>query len=235
MVVRVMRPLVPASFAALALACGALGCGPSQARVCRNNGACGEGEVCIVGKCTAAASSGPVASNTRRVVITPDAIAYVTSAGEGGPGARLAAISLGASVGASGRILVKFPKGDWSKDSVAKAYLVLDRAEGAAAGPGDVKLRAQKIVEPWSAKGEAGVTWASPPGSVSIASAEARVAPRGTAPIRIDVTEFAVELAKKDGRPWGLRVEGDGDGYGVPIATGFGAGIGPRLEVFLTP
>ena len=210
------------------------GCGAARPRVCRATSACRDGEACVVGKCTPTTSSGPVSSSTRRIVLEPESIAWVSSSGEGGEGARVTALSLGASVGDHGRILVKFPKGDWSKDSVVKAYLILDRAEGAQAGPGEVLLRADRIVTPWSAGANAGTSWASPPDAVAILGGEAKVAPRGAAPIRIEVTPYAVELAKKGVRTWGLRIEGSGEGFGVPIATGFGDGQGPRLEVYVS-
>lgn len=39
--------------------------------------------------------------------------------------------------------------------------------------------------------------------------------------------------SKKGASVWGLRIEGSGQGYGVPIATGFGKGMGPRVEVYV--
>ena len=212
----------------------AIGCGAARPRVCRATSACNDGEACVVGKCTLATGSGPVSSTTRRILLEPESIAWVSSSGEGGEGERLTALSLGASVGDHGRILVKFARGEWSKDSVVKAYLVLDRAEGAQAGPGDVLIRADRIVTPWSASAHAGTSWASPPDAVSMIGSEAKVAPRGAAPIRIEVTPYAIELGKKGTRAWGLRIEGSGGGFGVPIATGFGGGHGPRLEVYVS-
>jgi hypothetical protein len=129
---------------------------------------------------------------------------------------------------------VKFPV-SWTIDKLARAYLVLERAQGAQAGPGDVLVRAERIVEPWSVRGDVGTSWASPPRSESI-GAEMRVDARGTAPIRLDVTPYATELARKGAQTWGLRIEAKGAGYGLPIATGFGASGGPpRLEVYLQP
>jgi hypothetical protein len=211
-----------------------VGCGAARPRVCRTTSACGDGEACVVGKCSPATAPGPVSSTTRRIVLEPESIAWISTSGEGAEGERITALSLGASVGEHGRILVRFPRGDWSKESVVKAYLVLDRAEGAQAGPGDVLLRADRIVTPWSASAHAGTSWASPPEAVSMIGGEAKVAPRGAVPIRIEVTPYAIELAKKGARSWGLRVEGKGEGFGVPIATGFGGGQGPRLEVYVS-
>ncbi len=229
------RPaLILVGFASLCLV-GLVGCGGASPRVCRASSTCSDGEACVVGRCTLATAPGPVAPTTRRLIVPAESIAFVTSSGEGGAEHRLASIALGASIGDSARILVRFPRGLWSDGAVAKAYLVLDRAEATQAGPSEVLLRAERIVEPWSLKAQAGLSWASPPQSLSITGAEARVAPRGVAPIRIDVTAYAVELGKKNLTSWGLRIEGKGDGYGVPIATGFVAGSAPRLEVFLNP
>lgn len=219
----------------LASALLVVSCASKAPRLCHTSGVCGDGEACVVGQCVSSIAPSPVAANARRVVLEPESIAYVTSSGEGGAGARLSSVSLGATVGDRARILVKFPKSDWGKQTVTKAFLLLDRAEGAQAGPDEIVVRAASIVEPWSAKADAGTSWASPPNAVSIATGEARISPRGSAPIRIEVTDYAIALGKKDARPWGLRIEAKGDGYGVPIATGFGAGTGPRLEVYLAP
>lgn len=146
-------------------------------------------------------------------------------------GPRPITASLGATVGPRARILLKLPKPTW-RDPLQRAWLVLDRADYAQAGPTDVTIRAEKIVEPWSAKGGAGTTWASPPKSEAIAGAEITVSARGGAPIRIDITSYVETLSKKGASNWGLRVEGAGKGYGVPIATGFGKGLGPRVEVY---
>jgi hypothetical protein len=169
---------------------------------------------------------------SRRIVVEPEALALVLSDDDDVESARPPVAALGAAIGPRARILVKWPKPTWGQ-GVQRAWLVLERVEGASAGPSEVELRVERIIEPWSLKGSAGTTWASPPRSESIDGAVARVAPRGTAPIRIDVTSYANEIAKKGAKTWGLRIEGRGDGFGVPIATGFGKGAAPRLEVYV--
>jgi len=226
-IVRAMRLVVTCALG-LALA----SCGGRPPPVCGSNAACKNGDVCVVGTCTNGGS--PVPTLTRRVVLDPDGVAYVSAAN--GVEVRAPSIALGASVGGGARILLKFPRGDWSADRVAKAYLVLERAEGVEAGPDDVVLRAQKITEPWSPKlAGKGTSWASPPSARSLPGGEAHVSANGHTPIRIDVTSFAVDLVKPTVRAFGLRIEADGGGFGVPIATGLGAGRAPRLEVYLNP
>lgn len=219
--------LVPAL---LLVTCGGAACGGAQRpAVCRASDGCKEGEACVTGACVPYSTPNTVAPSMRKLTLEPEAVAFVLSEDlDGHP----AAAPLGASVGPRARILLKFPKPS-VKESIVRALLVLERAEGAEAGPGDVTLRVQQIVEPWSLKGGAGTTWASPPRAEAIASGEVKVGARGAAAIRIDVTRWMAELAKKSGQSWGLRVEGDGEGFGVPIATGWAKGNPPRLELYL--
>ena len=189
----------------------------------------------MVGKCAPESQESPVNGNARRVIVEPESIAYVSTTGDD-PALRPAVASLGATVGDRTRILLMFPRGDWGKDRVIKAYLLLDRAEGAQAGPGDVLVRAEKITEAWSLKGGASISWASPPQSEALLGAEARVASRGVGSIRIDVTPYASDLGNKNAHTYGLRIEAKGEGFGVPIATGVaGPAMGPRLEIYLQP
>ena len=203
--------------------------GAQRPRVCRGSDACGEGEACVTGSCVPYAAPNTVTPSMRKVTLDPQSIAFVLSEDDDG---HPAVLPLGASIGPRARILLKFPKPNF-KETVARAFLVLERAEGAAAGPGDVTLRAQQIVEPWSVEGGANTSWASAPRSESIKGAEVRVGARGAGVIRIDVTAWMADFAKKAGVSWGLRVEGSGEGLGVPIATGWAKGNPPRLEVYL--
>lgn len=217
----------------LTLGVSLVACGGAQGpRVCRTTASCGDGEACVTGKCASNASTAPVSAMSRRIVVEPEAIAMVLSDEDDVASTRPPVAPLGATVGPRARILMKVPKPTWS-GNVQRAWLVLERVEGASAGPSDVELRVEKITEPWSLKGESGTTWASPPRSEAIDGATARVAARGVAPIRIDVTSYVNELGKKGNKSWGLRVEAKGDGFGVPIATGFGKGAAPRIEVFV--
>lgn len=206
-----------------------LACASAQKpRVCRASDACREGEACITGACVSYAAPNTVTPSMRRVTLEPEAVAFVLSDDDGG---HPAVAPLGASSGPRARILLKFKKPD-TVGTVTKALLVLERADGAQAGPGDVTLRAQHVIEPWSLKGGAGITWASPPRAESIAGAETTIGARGAGLIRIDVTSWATTWVKKSSSSWGLRVEGSGEGFGVPIATGWAKGGAPRLELF---
>ncbi len=236
-VARIARiALVAAASLCASAALGALGgCGAAQARTCEASSACGAGEACVLGRCSGASSPGPIQADARRFVLEAETLVFVTSGDDDGR-VRAPFVALGADVGEGARILVKFPAPKWTTDKLVRAYLVLDRVQGAQAGPGDVKVRAERILEPWSLRGEVGTSWASPPRSESMPGAETLVAPRGGAPVRVDVTPYAAELARKGGTSWGLRVEARGGGYGLPIATGFGAtGAPPRLEVYVQP
>ncbi len=210
-----------------------LGCGgASNTRLCRTSTACSDGEACVTGKCANAASPAPVSPMSRRILVEPEAMTMVLSDDDDVESARPAVAPLGASIGPRARILLKLPRPTWGP-GVQRAWLVLDRVEGASASTTEVELHAEQIVEPWSVKGNAGPTWASPPRSEAIEGAVAKVSPRGAAPIRIDVTSFANDIAKKGAKTWGLRIEGKGEGFGVPIATGFGKGTAPHLEVYV--
>lgn len=213
-----------------------LACSGSQRPTCRASDGCRDGEACVTGACVPNVGAGPVTPQLRRLTLAPSALAFVLSEQ---PDGHPAAAPLGAAVGPRARILLRFdkPAGDGKQLKVARAYLVLERADGAEAGPGEVTVRAQHIVEPWSIGKEsgdgAGVTWASPPGAESIAGAEVKVAARGAGPVRVDVTRWMTEWSRKGGKSWGLRVEGEGAGFGLPIATGWAKGAPPRLEVYL--
>jgi hypothetical protein len=170
------------------------------------------------------------APNARRLVLDPEAVAFVTSEGSG---AGATTIALGAEIGPRARILIRFPRGSFRSDEVSRAYLVLQREPSALAGPGDVALRASQIVEAWSSRQEGVPSWASPPRASELPSASARVRSDALAPIRIDVTDHAIDLGRKTSEVYGLRIEADGEGHGLPVATGLGRGAPPRLEVFL--
>lgn len=212
-----------------------LACGGAKPRACTSSAACGAGQACVVGRCAAESGGGAVEPEARRYVLEPESIAFVSSGDDAGR-LRPPYVALGADVGDRARILLKFPAPKWTSERVARAFLLLDRVAGAQAGPGDVTVRVERIVEPWSVRGDVGTAWSSPPQAVSMAGAESLVAARGAAPIRVDVTQYAIELARKGATTWGLRVEAKGEGYGLPVATGFGAtGAPPRLEVYVQP
>src|SRR5262249_43420659 len=158
-------------------------CGGAPPPVCGSNSACKNGDVCVVGTCT---SNGAVSPSTRRIVVDPEGIAYVTFAS--GVDVRSAAVALGASIGGGAPILAKFARGEWGADRVAKAYLVLERVDGAKSGPNDVVVRAEKILEAWSPKLDGkGASWSSPPASEPIPGGEAHVSAHGPTIVRIDV------------------------------------------------
>lgn len=178
------------------------------------------------------APTGPVPPAQRRLVLEPAALAFVHSSLD--DAAPPAVAVLGAGEGPRARILVRFDPPPQLATAPTKAYLVLERAKGALAGPEPVTLFAERVTEPWSVVDNLRTSWASPPASEPLLSA--RVQTRGSAPIRIDVTDWAAALAKPQKgkvRAWGLRIEAKGEGYGLPVATGYGGGNGPFLELYL--
>jgi hypothetical protein len=221
------RALVPI---ALVLSSVTGGCSANPGpKPCRSSATCSGSESCVMGACSP--GTAPVTASTKRFVLEPDSLAFVYSDGDT---AERPVAAFGADVGARARLLVRFPHPEIS-GTIERAWLVLSRAPGASAGPGDVTLRAESIDEPWSLPGGSGTGWSTPPRSSSIATATTVVGPRGPSSIRIDVTPWAQNLVRKGPRPWGLRVEAKGSGYGVPIATGAGAGAPPVLELYVQP
>ena len=204
-------------------------CTSTTPRLCRSGARCGEGQACLHGQCRSDAET--EAPGLRRIVVAPASMACVLS--DGGDRGLPAAAPLGASIGTRARLLVEFPTGAWTPSAVERAYLVLEREPGAQVGPGDVVVRAAAIIEPWSARGGVGASWASAPKTDPASESAALVAARGSGAIRIDVTAYAARLAVRTDRSWGLLVEGAGSGLGVAIATGAGSAPGPRLEVFV--
>ena len=178
------------------------------------------------------APTGGVAQTTARVVVEPVALAFVSSSHDD-PAPPAVAV-LGAGEGPRTRILLRFDPPAGMKAAPLKAYLVLERAKGALAGPLPVTLSTERVTEPWSVADGLRTSWNTPPASEPLLSAT--VATRGSAPIRIDVTEWAQALAKPTKgkvKSWGLRIEAKGEGYGLPIATGYGGGTAPILELYL--
>ncbi len=174
-----------------------------------------------------------VAQTSARVVIEPAALAFVSSSHDDPAPAAVAV--LGAGEGPRTRILLRFDPPAGLSSPPLKAYLVLERAKGALAGPAPVTLVTERVTEPWSVADGLRTSWNTPPASELLLSAT--VPTRGSAPIRIDVTEWAQALAKPGKgkiKSWGLRVEAKGDGYGLPIATGYGGGTPPMLELYLS-
>lgn len=175
--------------------------------------------------------TGPVPQTAHRLVLEPSALAFVSSSHD--DDAPPAVAVLGAGEGPRTRILVRFDPPSTIAEPL-KAYLVLERAKGALAGPDPITLLTERVTEPWSVADGLRTSWASPPASEPLLRAE--VPTRGGAPIRIDVTAWASELARPQKgkiKAWGLRIEGKGDGYGLPIATGYGGGTAPWLEIYV--
>ncbi len=152
--------------------------------------------------------TGPVPQTAHRLVLEPSALAFVSSSHD--DDAPPAVAVLGAGEGPRTRILVRFDPPSTIAEPL-KAYLVLERAKGALAGPDPITLLTERVTEPWSVADGLRTSWASPPASEPLLRAE--VPTRGGAPIRIDVTAWAVRARQApEGEDQGLGPADRGQG-----------------------
>lgn len=210
------------------------GCTELVSKSCSMSSPCNMGYVCRGSYCMSEQSIA-LSTSMQREVVQPSSQLYVDSTtNESYLWNRTNGVYIGGSI-SSNRVLLKFPKQNWNPASIVKAYLMFERAIGAQQNAESVRLRIERIVEPWSERGELRTTWENPPASEPLLSIKnAYVSTQGPKLIRIDVTEFAKELAQRFEHAWGLRIEGESNGYGLAIATGSdGQQRGPYLEVFI--
>jgi hypothetical protein len=153
--------------------------------------------------------------------VEPDAVATAY----GAPAAT--SVVFGGHTGRNALYLAFDPTWKASGD-VEAAFLLLDPSPGTAPDRGDVQLEVWTVGEPWTAERVAAGTRPSlePPRASGIL----RPYPPGV--VRIDVTDVARALARKE-RDDGIAVVAAGTGgEGVAVSAGT-AGGAPRLELYL--
>jgi hypothetical protein len=191
-------------------------------------GTCPEGSECLANRCTLLGAD-PVASDTRRIVATPQAIAVV-SADQPGPNVELPpAITFGGRAGAAALYLDFAP--EWlGARSLESAFLILEPMPGTHRGASDVEVHAWRVTGAWQASE---LSWLAqprraPPSAIGIA----RAAP--PMPLRVDVTSIVRYFAQHPRSDRGIVLKAGGSGaLGASFATGAAGGNAPRLELYV--
>lgn len=165
--------------------------------------------------------------NTERVLLNPSELGVASTEA---PAAIGPSVTLGNAASAPVAFYLRFEKA-WRPGSVRAAFLLLEPSRGAMVGP-DLELEVWRANRAWKGPG---FTWSRQPGvSHPVSRGIARSAP--PMPVRIDVTElvrFASEHPQMD-HGYVLRASSE-RGSGVTVSTGFGEGVPPRLDVYVTP
>lgn len=191
--------------------------------------ACGDGQICVAGRCRAADS--PVAAaDAARVVLLPASLAVVASRGGGGGGDELPdTVTIGRGSSGTVVMLLRF-EATWRDDAeVASALLVLEPIAGAPPAVSPIDFEMARIIEPWA---PAAVSWGRQPRlGVPMKAGSPRARP--ALPLRIDVTPLVRAWSRRgDDHGIALLAHGD-DASGAVISTGVTQGRGPRLEVYV--
>jgi hypothetical protein len=211
------------SLVGLLAACG----GASDGRLCADVGTCGKGKHCVVGRCRAA-DSPPSPPDTTRVVLWPREVAVIASKGESARA--LDSFSLGREGAGTVMVLLRFEAG-WRDDAeVTSAFVVLDPVDGAPPTRVPTSVDVARILEPWTPDT---VSWGRQP-RLGLFERGAELRPRGSVPVRIDVTKLVRAWSAHDRDDHGIAVSADErDPFGSTYALGPSGGAGPRLEAYV--
>ena len=200
------------------------GCAPHDAPgLCRSQGECDKSTACIVGRCRPRAEP-PVLVASRRVVLEPTEVAILSSR----QAERIDPSTIGFGRASAGDVvmLLAFDDALGSEVELEAAFLVLEPADGAPTPYAAVPIEVSGIREAWSRES---VSWGRQP-SIGLPETVADATPRARSSLRIDVTRLFGSVAARHG----IAVLAKGkDPIGAFYATGLGAGIAPRLELYL--
>ncbi len=190
--------------------------------VCDKDRPCSDGLGCVVGRCIEA-SAEAVPLESKRIVLSPTALAVVDQSGGSDSDA---VVALGTARRGETRVLLQFEAGFGADIEIQRAFLVL-HGEPSAVGPSsEVVLDAAPILSAWS---PTSTSWGRQP-SIGLPTTSLRLSRASRAPLRFDVTEAMRSVRN---RQFGLAVVGTGsDPIGVRVELAAGAPRGPRLEVF---
>ena len=217
------RTMLAAAFVGSA-AIAASACGGTAS--CAVAGDCVEGTPCVLGSCQAEARV-PVGGRTRRVVSSPKDVAAIAETLEGSEHATL---TLGGRGVGDAEILLAFDHQLALDADIEAAWILLDPVPAAPAATELVEIEARDV--PASFRGDE-LDWRRrPPLGRPVSTTRTRGA-EGAA-LRLDVTDLVrtwLHAGRREGRV-ALLARGSAD-LGATFTTGLGAGIGPRLEVYV--
>lgn len=205
--------------ASLAIACGSRDPG----LLCEGASDCDIGKGCLVGRCRPATSA-VVAPESRRVVLPATDVAVLTS--RASEPVHVDAIALGRAALGDVVLLLQFDADLGPSVTVDSAFVTLDPVERAPAPASRIDVSIAAIDVPWDS---GSVSWMRQP-TTGVAETVAGNLARGRTPLRIDVTD----LLRRTGLKNGVAIYAKGsDPIGALYSTGLGAGVAPRLELYL--
>jgi hypothetical protein len=223
------RRIAPTATALALLAVTACSAPASDGIVCSSAGSCSAG-LCVAGRCRPPEKV-PTSTDSLRVLLPPRDLAVLTRGGPSGGGFELPdAVVLGRDEGGGVVMLLRFAA-TWRDDAeIASAYVVLDPASGATPPRVAPNVEIARILEPWD---PSTTSWGRQPRiSLPVRAGQLRAQP--PAPVRVDVTRFVRDWAKRlpDDHGIALLIDGD-DALGAAYSMGVDDGTGPLLEVYV--
>lgn len=209
-------PWLGATLAALTLACS------PAATPCLGAASCPAAEACIAARC-APEGSAPVSASSRRSTLVADEVSQAE-----GDRVEVAGASVVLGAGSEPVLYLGFPP-LWQGLEIEAAFLVLEAVPATLPGD-DVPLEVFRLRRSWDA--ERRIRGLPSP----LARPSVRGLGRATAslPVRIDVTPILRHLARESEPEQGLAVRAAKRvPPGLAIATGFGSGSPPRLDLYV--
>lgn len=191
--------------------------------LCRSQSDCDKSEACLVSRCRPRAEP-VVAAETRRVVLEPRQVALLSSKAEG----RVddASVGFGRTAGGDQVLLLDFDTTLGPEAEIEGAFLLLEPSEKAPSPLGAVPIQVAAIREVWEREQ---VSWGRQP-SMALPETVADATPHVPNGLRIEVTR----LLKSTTPQHGIAVlASPSDPVGAFYATGLGADLPPRLELYL--
>jgi hypothetical protein len=216
-------PIVATALALAAVSCSR---GPEP---CASAGTCPDGQECLANRCVVAGGE-PVASDSQRLVVEPDAMALVSARGRPEGGELPPAVTFGSGAEGASALYLRFSPVWHGKKQVEAAFLVLEPMSGTPPAQDEVSVEVWRVRERWQPEA---LTWLRQPArGLPKSTGIARSTP--DTPLRVDVTELCRYSATHPHSEFGMVLEsGSGSGVGTSYATGTSGGRGPWLEVYV--
>jgi hypothetical protein len=218
---RALGAVLISAACAATLSCAA---GP---RPCRSPGACPPGNECLADRCLPLGAE-PVDANSRRVVLSPRAIAVVRPAADT-RGAIPPSVTLGGPAAQSEQLLLAFPIAALGPGDVDAAFLLLEALQDADPSAADVPIEVTLAASDWAS----GISDAAPSTRGPRGAGVGRTRP--PAPLRIDVTAHVQALAQQPDNDHGFLLRAaQSTPRGAVYSTGADGSL-PRLDVYVRP
>ena len=228
-----MRAVRSPSVAACALvitAITSLGCAATEALGGPCAAGCEAGKSCVIGRCRAT-DEAPAATDTRRVILAPSAVAVIAASGARPAVAEVPeTIALGRAEGGGVALLLRF-EASWRDDAeVLSAFVVLDPVDSAPPATLPAVFESARILEPWQ---PSVVSWGRQP-RLDLPRLAALIRAIPGTPVRIDVTALVREWPRRRADDHGVALLVHGaDRVGSTFTMGITGGAGPRLEAYV--